>query len=189
VDPTRRDPVTIRVDGDVSGQFVVGNGNTVSGSPRPDVVRRPAPVGGTRVFVSYVREDLVLVDRLVAALRDAGYDVWTDRGNLLPGMRWQQEIRKAIESGDYFLACFSPRYWKPLSYMNEELALAVARLRLMPRTRSWFIPVVLERCELPDFPIGPGETIADSIQYADFAADWETALRQLIAAIGPAKRA
>jgi hypothetical protein len=135
--------------------------------------------------VSYVREDLTTVDRLVAALRDAGYDVWIDRGSLLPGMRWQQEIRTAIESGDFFLACFSPHYWKPQSYMNEELALAVARLRLMPRTRSWFIPVMLEQCELPDVPIGPGETVADSIQYADFTADWETALRQLVTVLGP----
>jgi hypothetical protein len=179
-----REPVRIRVDGDVSGQFVVGDNNTVSGAPRP-APPASAPVrGGTRVFVSYVREDLATVDRLVAALRDAGHDVWIDRGSLLPGMRWQQEIRKAIESGDYFLACFSPHYWKPQSYMNEELALAVARLRLMPRTRSWFIPIVLEPCELPDVPIGPGETIADSIQYADFTADWDAAVRQLVAALG-----
>jgi len=179
---------SISVGGDVSGQFVVGNNNTLSGSPRPSVVAHSVPTGGTRVFVSYVREDLVVVDRLVAALRDAGCDVWIDRDSLLPGVRWQQEIRAAIEGGDFFLACFSPRYWKPLSYMNEELTLAVARLRLMPRTRSWFIPVVLERCELPDIPIGPGENLFESIQYADFAADWDVALRQLIAAIGTPDR-
>jgi len=178
----------IRIGGDVTGQFVVGNGNTtVSGSPVPRP-KAPVPVaspGRTRVFVSYVREDLDIVDRLVAALLDAGYDVWIDRDRLLPGMRWKAEIKNAIAAGDFFLACFTPRYWKPESYMNEELLAAVERLRLMPRSRSWFIPAMLEECELPDHPIGPGETIANSLQYADFGTDWDLAMSQVVAVLGP----
>ncbi|HEX4701205.1 MAG TPA: toll/interleukin-1 receptor domain-containing protein [Pseudonocardiaceae bacterium] len=190
-----RDPISIHVGGNMTGQFVVGDNNTTvsvsnalpTGGPRPSgsTPPGPAPAGAKRIFVSYVREDLATVDVLVTSLRNAGYRVWIDHDSLLPGMRWQQEIRTAIAAGDYFLACFSPRYWKPQTYMNEELTIAITRLRQMPRTRNWFIPIILEPCELPDFPVGPGETISDTIQYADFSTNWETALGQLVAAIGP----
>jgi hypothetical protein len=180
----------VNVFGDMSGQIVVGNNNTtVTGRP-PAATARPIPPvpqdKRRRIFVSYVRADLDDVDRLVAALRTAGHEVWLDRDNLLPGMRWQQQIHAAIAAGDYFLACFSPNYWKPQSYMNEELVLAVERLRQMPRTRQWFIPALLQPCPLPDLPIGPGETLADAIQYADFAADWDRALHQVLATIAAA---
>jgi hypothetical protein len=45
--------------------------------------------------------------------------------------------------------------------------------------------VKLAECELPDFPIGPGETIGDALQYADFGADWALAMGQVIAVLGP----
>jgi hypothetical protein len=140
-----------------------------------------------RIFVSYVREDLALVDRLVLDLRTAGYDVWIDRSQLLPGRRWKSEIKKAIADGDYFIACFSPNYWKLQTYMNEELIYAVERLRLMPRNRDWFIPAMLAECEIPDHAIGPNETLADTMQYADFGKDWDEALRQVITVVGPAQ--
>jgi len=141
-----------------------------------------------RVFVSYVREDLPLVDKLVLELRQAGYDVWIDRSRLLPGRRWKSEIKKAIADGDYFIACFSPNYWKLQTYMNEELIYAVERLRLMPRNRDWFIPAMLAECEIPDHAIGPNETLADTLQYADFGKDWDEALRQVITVLGPPRR-
>jgi hypothetical protein len=137
-----------------------------------------------QIFLSYVREDLAIVDRIVLALVEAGYAVWIDRGDLLPGRRWQSEIKRAIESCDYFLACYSPRYWQRTeSYMNEELNLAVTRYRKMPRNRTWFIPAKLEECKLSDHPIGPSETVADQLQAPDFGMDWELAIRQLIDAL------
>ena len=149
-----------------------------------------APVPGRvvtrkRVFVSYVREDLALVDKLVQSLRDAGHDVWIDRSELLPSRRWKSEIKRAIDDSDYFVACFSPHYWKLQTYMNEELIYAVERMRLMPRDRMWFIPAMLAECEIPDFPIGPNETLTDSLQYADFGKDWDEALRRVLAVLGP----
>lgn len=149
----------------------------------------PAPASTTkRVFVSYVERDLAAVELIVTALRQAGYDVWIDRSRLLPGRRWKSEIKKAIADGDYFLACFSPNYWKPQTYMNEELIHAVERLRLMPRDRDWFIPVKLAKCDIPDFPIGPGETLADTLQYVDFSRDWDEAVRRVLAVLGSPTR-
>lgn len=155
-----------------------------AGAVRFEEASTSKPGSGKRVFVSYVREDTEAVDRLVRALRAAGYDVWIDRSNLLPGQRWRQRIRQAIASGDYFLACFSSRWSaRSESYMNEELIAAVERLRRMPRDRSWFIPVRLEQCELPDYLIGPGETLAD-LQCADFWTGWDSAFEKVVATLG-----
>ncbi|MEV7036766.1 toll/interleukin-1 receptor domain-containing protein [Amycolatopsis sp. NPDC051061] len=148
-------------------------------------VSEPGQPPRKRVFVSYVQEDQDEVDRLVLGLREAGYDTWMDRDRLAPGMRWKSAIRDAILNGDSFVACFSPRYWKSRTYMNEELTIAVEQLRLMPRDRQWFMPVVFEDCELPDHPIGPGETIANSLQYADFSESWDKGFGQLVGALGP----
>jgi len=63
--------------------------------------------------------------------------------------------------------------------MNEELIIAVERLRQMPRDRRWFIPVLLEPTTIPDYPIGPTETLAD-LQHIDLSTDWEAGIRRLI---------
>jgi hypothetical protein len=73
--------------------------------------------------------------------------------------------------------------------MNEELIHAVERFRLMPRDRDWFIPAVLEDCELPDIAFGVGENIANAMQYAHFGRDWGTALHQVMAVLGPPAKA
>ena len=68
--------------------------------------------------------------------------------------------------------------------MNEELNIAIDRLRMMHRSRQWFFPVMLEECDIPDYQIGPGETL-DSLQYLDFSRDWDTAVKKLVAALSP----
>jgi hypothetical protein len=143
----------------------------------------PRKPTGKRVFVSYVQEDLDLVEKLVLDLGNAGYDVWLDRSRLLPGRRWRSDIKRAIADADFFIACFSPRYWKDQTFMNEELIVAIERYRLMPRDRTWFIPAMLAECALPDHPFGPNETIVGDMQYADFGKDWDAALRRVIAVL------
>lgn len=145
-------------------------------SEEPSLVRK-------RIFISYVREDATAVDRLASGLRDNGFDVWLDRTHLIAGVKWKSVIRKAIRSGDYFIACFSPAYTrKNETFMNEELIIAIDRLRLMHRSRHWFIPVMLEKCDLPDYPIGPGETLED-LHYLEFFDDWDTAMAGLLSGL------
>lgn len=148
-------------------------------------VSEPGAPARKRAFVSYVQADKQAADKLVLALREAGYDTWMDRDRLAPGMRWKSAIRDAILGGDFFIACFSPSWKeKTRSFMNEELIIAVEQLRLMPRNRQWFVPVVLADCELPDYSIGPGETLAD-LQCADFSESWDKGFNQLVSTLGP----
>ena len=46
------------------------------------------------IFVSYVREDQTIVDRLVGELRTHGAQIWLDRTAIKPGERWADAIRK-----------------------------------------------------------------------------------------------
>ena len=63
-----------------------------------------------KVFISYVRDNIKIVDRLCQELKSRGIQVWLDRNDIGPGSRWKQEIREAIHQGAFFIACFSREY-------------------------------------------------------------------------------
>ena len=118
-------------------------------------------------FISYVQENAYQVDWLVLGLYRHGIDTWTDRNQLCPGVWWKPDIRKAIQDGVSFLACFSPKaVTQKRSYMYEEIIIAIETLRQMPLDSNWFIPVVLEDCEIPAWDIGAGHTLRD-LQWVD----------------------
>jgi hypothetical protein len=142
--------------------------------------------GAPYVFVSYVSEDLALVDRLCRELIEAGLPVWQDKQRLLPGDIWKDEIRKAIASGAYFVACFSAASERrEQSYMREELVQALDEVRLRPNNRAWFIPVKLSDCTVPEYSIGAGRFLSD-IQTIHLGHEWDSGVRRLIAALDPA---
>jgi hypothetical protein len=139
---------------------------------------------GGHVFISYVSEDSVTVGRLQRDLEKAGITVWRDRSSLGPGDLWKTAIRQAISSGAFFIACFSAASkLRARSYMNEELTLAVEELRVRSRGRAWFLPVVLPGGEVPDRPIGAGETLRDFNYTMLYSETWSTEIRKLVRVI------
>jgi hypothetical protein len=62
------------------------------------------------VFVSYVRDNQAIVDRLYKDLSAHGIRVWLDRNDIEPGFLWEDAIRRAISNGTFFIACFSIEY-------------------------------------------------------------------------------
>jgi len=123
-------------------------------------------------FISYVREDSLLVDQLQRTLQAAGIPVWRDTADLWPGEDWRMKIRRAITNKALvFIACFSQAsFARGISYQNEELTLAIEQLRLRAPDDPWLIPVRLNECEIPDRDIGGGRTLT-SIQRVDFFGD------------------
>ncbi len=114
------------------------------------------------VFVSYVRDDSAVVDQLCVDLKNAGVLTWRDIDQLLPGDDWKLAIRRAIEGGAGFIACFSQRSEDRFSsYMREELVLAIEQLRQRPADSGWFMPVLLDDVMPPDTPVGAGRTLRD----------------------------
>ncbi|WP_433616710.1 TIR domain-containing protein [Dactylosporangium sp. CA-139114] len=152
---------------------------------RPEPSRR-RPMTASKVFMSYMREDAAVVDRIAAELQHAGIAVWIDRNDIRPAADWRKEIRAAIRNGAYFVACFSPHYTSAgRTYMNAELRQAVDEMQYLPFNHRWFVPVMLEHCDLPDLDIDARQRLSH-IQYIDFTADWAKAIRQLITAVQPA---
>jgi TIR domain-containing protein len=137
------------------------------------------------VFISYVREDSIEVDRLQRLLESAGVRVWRDTADLWPGEDWRVKIRQAIsDNALVFLACFSRRSLaRRRSYQNEELILAIDQMRRRPPGEPWLIPVRFDECDIPDLEIGGGRSLTD-IQHADLFGDgFDDAAARLNAAV------
>ncbi len=135
------------------------------------------------VFVSYVRNDRDSVMRLVRDLQRYGIEVWLDRFEIQPGEDWKIAIRKAIEKGMFFIACFSSDYWnRQENLMNEELQIAIEKMRRMQDERIWFIPVKLNPCSIPDFEIRSGKFL-DSKQWVELFNDWNEGIHRIVSVI------
>lgn len=139
----------------------------------------------SHVFISYVRENQKEVDRLHDDLARHGVEVWLDRKDIAVGVRWRQAIRRAIRDGAFFIACFSKEYsTRSITYMNEELTLAIDILRQRPIDQSWFLPVKLSECDIPDRDIGAGETL-EALQYVELHKDWDAGIQSILDVIQP----
>jgi hypothetical protein len=113
-------------------------------------------------FISYVKDDEKLIDKLVKELKENGINVWIDKELIYPGMNWKEAIRKAISEGSFFIACFSKAYeQRQKTYMNEELILAIEEYRKRSWNIAWFVPVLLTECKVPDISLGGGITLPD----------------------------
>jgi hypothetical protein len=140
------------------------------------------------VFLSHVGEDATTVTRLRRDLEAHGVSVFQAPGSIGPAQRWRREIRTAIHKGDYFVACFSDNYHRRAStYQNEELLQAIDKLRQHSLDRIWFIPVRLSECDIPDLPIGAGETLRD-LQRIDMFDDWARGFAQILSIVQPSKK-
>jgi hypothetical protein len=61
----------------------------------------------TYAFISYVRENQDIIDRLAKNLQGLGIQIWLDRKDIKPGQWWKDSINDAIQKGAFFIACFS----------------------------------------------------------------------------------
>ena len=139
----------------------------------------------SHVFISYVRENQEQVNKLCAELTKHGVKVWLDKKDIKPGSHWKDAVREAIQQGDFFIACFSKAYSsRRRTYMNQELALAIQVLSEYPTDRAWFIPVLLEECDVPARSIGGLETLLD-IQWVTLYADWNYGINRILDVIHP----
>lgn len=135
------------------------------------------------VFISYVREDERFVQYLYRVLKANGVRVWLDKDALQPGVRWKAAIESAIRKGAFFICVFSKsRQSRVQTYANEELVVAIEEIRKRPLTRSWFLPVKIDECEIEPRPIGGGETILD-LQICDLR-QWSSGITSLLSTLG-----
>jgi len=127
-----------------------------------------------RVFIAYVEEDLRPVKKLYAAFEQHGFRPWLDKKKLMPGQNWPRAIETAIQTSDFFVACFSRRSTSKRGSFHSELRYALTCAARVPLDEIFFIPVRLDGCVVP----GP---ISRRIQYVDLFPVWETGVRKVIA--------
>ena len=134
-------------------------------------------------FISYVRENTDIVDRLATDLRASGIKVWLDRDDIMPGQYWKDAINTAIQDGAFFIACLSKELnERQESYMHGELRIAIDRLRNMPKDRLWFIPVLINKTEIPAHNISDHETLKD-INAVKLYGDWPGGIKRILRAM------
>ncbi|MCP4657682.1 MAG: toll/interleukin-1 receptor domain-containing protein [bacterium] len=121
------------------------------GLERRAVMLRRHPDGTpVRVFVSYAREDVKEALGVYDWLRANGCDPWLDQRNLLPGQRWEDEIRKQITCADIFIACLSSRSVDKRGFFHRELADALEACEQVPEDQIYIIPIRLDACPVQE---------------------------------------
>src|SRR5580692_1333099 len=93
------------------------------------------------VFVSYKRENLAAVGRLVEALRAEGIGVWWDQ-DIPPNAAWEATIERALAAAKLVIVA-----WSPAAVASDNVK-AEAR---WARGQGRLLQVFVEGCEPPLF--------------------------------------
>lgn len=91
------------------------------------------------IFISYARQDRERVERLVHALKDAGWSVFWDP-SIVPGVQWDNLIEAELKAAKCVLVV-----WTPQSVSREWVRIEAHH----GRSKGNLLPVVLEPCEIP----------------------------------------
>ena len=142
-------------------------------SPDPKRGFRFEPRTLPQVFLSYAKEDADLAERLYESLNLARFSAWMDRRKLLPGQNWPRAIESAIESSDFFVACFSSRSVRKKGGFQSEIRYALDCARQLPLDEIYVVPVRLDDCAVP-------RTIQQEFQYIDLFPDWDAGIERLL---------
>jgi len=137
------------------------------------------------VFLSYASEDEAVAQRICAALRAAGIDVWFDRSELRGGDAWDQLIRRQVRDCALFVPIVSAHTEsRAEGYFRLEWRLADQRTHLMGRGRPFIVPVCVDDTREADADV-PDSFLA--VQWMRLPAgestpDFPARVQQLLAA-------
>jgi TolB-like protein/tetratricopeptide (TPR) repeat protein len=97
------------------------------------------------VFLSYASQDAQAAERICAALRAAGIEVFLDQSELRGGDAWDQKIRREIQDCALFIAVISANTAsRHEGYFRLEWDLADQRTHMIARSRAFVVPVCLD---------------------------------------------
>ena len=127
-----------------------------------------------RVFIAYVQEDLAFAGKLYSVFEQNGFRPWLDKQRLLPGQNWPRAIETAIQTSDFFVACFSRRAISRRGSFHSELRYALFCAAKVPLDEIFLIPLRLDDCVVP-------KSISKQTQYLDLFPNWKGGVKRLIA--------
>ncbi|MBN1189361.1 MAG: toll/interleukin-1 receptor domain-containing protein [Dehalococcoidales bacterium] len=104
----------------------------------------------TKVFISYVHENIDLARKLFMQLKTIpNIEPWLDKECISPGLRWRPAIRKEIRESRFFIALISKRCATKRGFFQTEMKEALDILSEFPEDQIFIIPVRLENCDIP----------------------------------------
>ncbi|GEM_PF-3028849 len=130
-------------------------------------------VAPVRVFVSYAHEDREFAAKLTQDLKGAGFEVWYAEGEIRVGESIVQRISRALQEGDFLIVVLSPDSVAS-DWVQRELNTAL--MEQLSQKQVTVLPVLWRDCPLP--------FLLKDLRYADFRADYESGLRDLLNALG-----
>ena len=134
------------------------------------------PHTAPRVFIAYVEEDLAFAKKLNQVFEQNGLRPWLDKKRLMPGQNWPRAIEAAIQTSDFFVACFSRRSISKRGSFHSELRYALFCAAKVPLDEIFLIPLRLDDCAVP-------RRISKQVQYLDLFPDWKAGVNRVIAVI------
>lgn len=106
----------------------------------PQTEAAPPPPG--IVFISYAHADNAAVEPVVSAVKDAGRDVWIDKGGISPGENWAGEIVRGIKAAGGVMVMCSPSAFES-DHIKREVYLA-------DRYKKPMLPVFIADAQPPE---------------------------------------
>lgn len=103
-----------------------------------------------KIFLSYAKEDGEVVKEFYDHLKTMGFDPWMDQEKLLPGQSWEREIDRALNEANVVILFMSPRSVKKRSFVTREANTVLSNLRYKKSDDIYVIPVLIERCDVPE---------------------------------------
>jgi len=110
--------------------------------PAAELEAAPPPPPPSVVFISYAHADNAAVEPVVSAVRDAGRDVWIDKGGINPGENWAGEIVRGIKSAKGVMVMCSPSAFES-DHIKREVYLA-------DRYKKPMLPVFIADAQPPE---------------------------------------
>lgn len=125
------------------------------------------------VFISYAHEDSDTASRIYSDLKNRGIGVWLDSQDLLPGQKWEVEIKKVMRSCTYVIALLSDNSVSKKGFVQKELKFALDLLDEVPADDVFVIPVRITKCI-------PNDERLQTLHWADLFQDYDNGLDKIL---------
>ena len=131
-----------------------------------------------RVFISYARTDSDFADRLVAALKERGFETFIDRGDIAPGEDWSSRLKELITTADNVVFVLESEALNSKSCIREIAFAASLNKRFAPvvlrRVSASRVPEPLQKPQWTFFddPQRFGERLDELVKALETDMDW-----------------
>jgi len=99
-----------------------------------------------QIFISYAHDDSNAANRLFNDLKEFEKEFklkfWLDKDSLLPGQNWSEVIQNVIKESKYFILLLSKNAIEKNTYVQEELRMALERLKTINKLKFISYPYV-----------------------------------------------